>query len=64
MSSSITGFDIDFGISQHPSNVFASIAMDGDEYVRCSKCGHGGCDVRVSSCGCTLHAVRFRICVH
>ncbi|KAL7556839.1 hypothetical protein ACA910_016313 [Epithemia clementina (nom. ined.)] len=30
--------------------------MDGDEYVRCNKCGYGGCDVRVAGCGCTLHA--------
>lgn len=43
-----------------PPGAFAvsSLATDGDEYVRCSKCGFGGCDVRVSSCGCTLHAVR------
>lgn len=32
--------------------------VSGDEYVRCGCCGYGGCDVRVSSCGCTLHAVR------
>jgi hypothetical protein len=31
--------------------------MDGDEYVRCSKCGYGGCDVRISSCGCVAHSV-------
>ena len=30
---------------------------NGDDYVRCSMCGYGGCDVRVSGCGCTLHAV-------
>jgi hypothetical protein len=36
-----------------------NMVTDVDEYVRCSRCGYGGCDVRVSSCGCTLHAVRF-----
>jgi hypothetical protein len=35
-----------------------SLAMDGDEYVRCNRCGYGGCDIRVASCGCTLHVVR------
>ena len=34
-----------------------NLVMNGDEYVRCNRCGHGGCDVRVSGCGCTLHAV-------
>jgi hypothetical protein len=37
---------------------FGSIAMDGDEYVRCGRCGFSGCDLRVSGCGCTLHTVR------
>ena len=40
-------------------HVFGSIAMNGDEYVRCKRCGYGGCDVRVSGCGCTMHAVSF-----
>jgi hypothetical protein len=31
--------------------------MDGDEYVRCRQCSFGGCDIRVSPCGCTVHAV-------
>ncbi|GKY95238.1 hypothetical protein MPSEU_000486500 [Mayamaea pseudoterrestris] len=53
MANSIGGFDI--GFSSFPA-AFGSIAMDGDEYVRCSRCGFGGCDVRVSGCGCTLHA--------
>jgi hypothetical protein len=46
------------------NNAFAvtggSLSMNGDEYVRCNGCGYGGCDVRVSGCGCTLHAVRRR----
>jgi hypothetical protein len=46
------------GIASNPA-VFGSIAMNGDEYVRCNRCGYGGCDVRVSGCGCTLHAVGF-----
>jgi hypothetical protein len=54
MATSIGGFDI--GFSSFPA-AFGSIAMDGDEYVRCSRCGFGGCDVRVSGCGCTVHAV-------
>ena len=44
------------------SLVFGSAAMNGDEYVRCAKCGFGGCDVRVSGCGCTLHAVSIFFC--
>jgi hypothetical protein len=56
------GFDMGFGgISSSATAVFGSIAMDGDEYVRCSRCGYGGCDVRVSVCGCTLHAVSFYV---
>jgi hypothetical protein len=56
MANTIGGFDIGFG--SFPA-AFGTIAMDGDEYVRCSRCGFGGCDVRVSGCGCTLHAVSF-----
>lgn len=41
------------------ADVFRCNEMNGDEYVRCSRCGYGGCDVRVSGCGCTLHAVSF-----
>lgn len=55
----MAGLGIDIGIAGVPSNaasVFGSIAMNGDEYVRCLGCGYGGCDVRVSGCGCTLHA--------
>eukprot|EP00521_Asterionellopsis_glacialis_P012416 CAMPEP_0195292554 /NCGR_PEP_ID=MMETSP0707-20130614/10038_1 /TAXON_ID=33640 /ORGANISM="Asterionellopsis glacialis, Strain CCMP134" /LENGTH=726 /DNA_ID=CAMNT_0040353043 /DNA_START=18 /DNA_END=2198 /DNA_ORIENTATION=+ len=50
---------LDFGIGGIPSGAaaaFGSIAMNGDEYVRCNRCGYGGCDVRVFGCGCTLHA--------
>ena len=52
----------DLGVPTIPSNaaaVFGSIAMNGDEYVRCITCGYGGCDVRVAGCGCTFHAVSF-----
>jgi hypothetical protein len=54
---SMGGFDM--GLAGLPANAFASITMDGDEYVRCSKCGYGGCDVRISSCGCVAHSVSF-----
>lgn len=49
--------DVDIGsISSNAAAMFGSIAMNGDEYVRCNRCGYGGCDVRVGGCGCTLHA--------
>eukprot|EP00525_Craspedostauros_australis_P011679 CAMPEP_0198118116 /NCGR_PEP_ID=MMETSP1442-20131203/20426_1 /TAXON_ID= /ORGANISM="Craspedostauros australis, Strain CCMP3328" /LENGTH=80 /DNA_ID=CAMNT_0043776315 /DNA_START=181 /DNA_END=423 /DNA_ORIENTATION=+ len=51
---------VDFEISSLASNpvgMFGNIAMNGDEYVRCARCGYGGCDVRVAGCGCVLHAV-------
>jgi hypothetical protein len=51
------GFD---NIPAPALSAFGSIAMDGDEYVRCTRCSYGGCDVRVSLCGCTLHAVSLR----
>ena len=49
---------VDLGYLPPVESFDGNMAMDGDEYVRCSRCGYGGCDVRVSSCGCTLHAVR------
>ena len=49
------------GIPSNAGAVFGSIAMNGDEYVHCNRCGYGGCDVRVAGCGCTMHAVRFRL---
>jgi hypothetical protein len=42
-----------------PADIFGNI--NGDEYVRCSRCGYGGCDVRVAGCGCTLHTVRIHV---
>ena len=52
------GFDAGFGGAIPPNlSVFTNIAMDGDEYVRCVCCGFGGCDVRVTGCGCTMHSV-------
>lgn len=56
----MSSLGLDLGVGNIPPNaaaVFGSIAMNGDEYVRCLACGYGGCDVRVSGCGCTLHAV-------
>ena len=51
--------DADVGVmASNPAVVFGNIAMNGDEYVRCNRCGYGGCDVRVQGCGCTLHTVR------
>lgn len=49
---------IEFGFYPAAEAFVGSIAMDGDEYVRCGQCGFGGCDLRVSPCGCTSHAVR------
>ena len=46
------------GINSSAATVFGSIVTNCDEYVRCTRCGFGGCDVRVVGCGCTLHAVR------
>jgi hypothetical protein len=45
------------GIPSNATDVFGNIAMNGDEYVRCVRCLYGGCDLRVSGCGCTLHSV-------
>lgn len=54
----LDALDVDIaGLTSNAAAVFGSIAMNGDEYVRCNRCGYGGCDVRVSGCGCTMHAV-------
>lgn len=42
-------------VSEATADAFGSVVMNGDEYVRCTRCGFGGCDVRVKGCGCTLH---------
>jgi hypothetical protein len=34
-----------------------NVSSEADEYVRCTRCGYTGCDVRVSSCNCAFHAV-------
>ena len=67
---SMSVFELEFAAipSNGAESLVSSIAMDGDEYVRCTRCGYAGCDVRISSCGCTLHAVRivskkFFICI-
>lgn len=58
MAASMTVFD---NVGFLVSDVYDRCeAADGDEYVRCNNCGYGGCDIRVSSCGCTLHTVRRR----
>ena len=44
-------------VSEAAADAFGSIAMNGDQYVKCGRCGFGGCDVRVAGCGCTLHGV-------
>lgn len=54
---SIGGY-VDIGFIPSGEAFVESIAMDGDEYVRCNRCGYGGCDIRVANCGCTAHAVR------
>ena len=52
---------LDEGISLNPSSMFSpNIAMSGDEYVRCNRCGFGGCDIRVAGCGCRFHAVSYK----
>ncbi|KAG7351645.1 hypothetical protein IV203_007693 [Nitzschia inconspicua] len=59
MASPLDALDDDLGAAGLVSNpflMFGHVAMSGDEYVRCSRCGFGGCDLRVSGCGCTLHA--------
>ena len=61
MASSVGGFDDMSFLPTEAYAVVGSSTMDGDEYVRCSKCDYGGCDLRISPCGCTLHAVR-RVC--
>lgn len=59
LMTSLDALDCEIGgiSSSNAAAVFGSIAMNGDEYVRCSRCSYGGCDVRVSGCGCTMHAV-------
>jgi hypothetical protein len=57
MASNLGGY-VDMGFIPGDESFAGSIAMDGDEYVRCNRCGYGGCDIRVSTCGCTIHTVR------
>ncbi|KAG7350411.1 hypothetical protein IV203_009771 [Nitzschia inconspicua] len=60
MASPLDALDEDLGAAglvSNPGLLFGNLAMSGgDEYVRCNRCGFGGCDLRVSGCGCTLHA--------
>jgi hypothetical protein len=62
MSSALQQFD---AIPQ--TSMISCLLANGDEYVRCSRCHFGGCDVRVEGCGCTLHVVslsRRTVCLH
>ena len=56
---SLDALDVDIAIN--PSTMFSTnIAMNGDEYVRCSRCGFSGCDISVAGCGCRFHAVSYK----
>jgi len=63
MSSAIIGLEFTTGgVNTHPSQEHLSSYMprtvpDGDDFVRCARCGHVGCDVKVAPCGCCFHAV-------
>ena len=41
------------------TNNFGCLAPNGEEFIPCVRCGYRGCDVRVSGCGCTFHAVSY-----
>jgi hypothetical protein len=59
MASALDALDVDLGagLVSNSALMFGSIPMNGgDEYVRCNRCGYGGCDLRLSGCGCTMHA--------
>jgi hypothetical protein len=34
------------------------LSLDPEEFSRCGHCGFGGCDIRITVCGCVAHAVR------
>jgi hypothetical protein len=36
------------------------LSLDPEEFSRCGHCGFGGCDIRITVCGCVAHAVRRR----
>jgi len=59
MAATLDALDVDIagGLVSNPGILFGNVGMNnGDEYVRCNRCGYGGCDVRMGSCGCTMHA--------
>lgn len=51
----MNSFDVG-NIPPSSASMFGCLLANGDEYVRCTRCSFGGCDVRVEGCGCTLHA--------
>mmetsp|Transcript_30774 Transcript_30774/g.35095 ORF Transcript_30774/g.35095 Transcript_30774/m.35095 type:complete len:735 (-) Transcript_30774:232-2436(-) len=51
----MNSFDVG-AIPPSTAAIFGCMLVNGDEYVRCTRCSFGGCDVRVEGCGCTLHA--------
>jgi len=52
----LDALDIDIGGIGSNAMFGASLAIHGDEFSRCARCAFGGCDVKVSGCGCTFHA--------
>jgi len=59
MMSTLDTLDIDLGgrMTSNPNTLFGTNpTTNSDEYARCNRCGHGGCDVRFVGCGCTMHA--------
>jgi hypothetical protein len=54
------GYDIGFDVSISSATVTPELftsPLDDVEYLHCAKCNYGGCDVRVTLCGCTFHTV-------
>lgn len=51
----LDALDIDIGAMTSNSMFGTSLAIHGEEFSRCARCAFGGCDVKVSGCGCTFH---------
>lgn len=51
----------------HPATIPTSPAPQNsalymvDDFIRCSRCRFGGCDVKVNACGCSFHARCFPV---
>ena len=63
MAPALDALDVDLGpgLMSNPGFMFGPAAamngmQQGEEYVSCRRCGFGGCDLRLSGCGCTMHA--------